>query len=235
MEEKSEKNLTVDSENDYWDMWSMQHLATATMLDIDEIYTEDFDLTQMNSDQLKSQTKNIKKAYGMLVIACKDKVSFGLVKYSKSRDFPCGDAKLTWSKLENKFDPDDAQTLIELKEDFMNCKLNDIDENTDEWITTLNNFRVRLEDTGHKIEDVDFLLHIVVNLPASYDTVVEIVQDGLKDGSLSLDTVQTKLKAKFKRLQKMTDIHEEKGLFHADKSDSMKCKYCGRKVHASED
>ena len=69
----------------------------------------------------------------------------------------------------------------------MNCKLQGTDENTYKWITTLENLRVRLTDVGHKMEDVDFLLHIVVNLPASYDTVVEIVQDGLKDGSLTLE------------------------------------------------
>ena len=72
MEEKSAKIIPFDSENDDWDMWSMQHLATATMLDIDEIYTEDFDLTQMNRDKLKSHKKKVKKAYGMLVIACKE-------------------------------------------------------------------------------------------------------------------------------------------------------------------
>ena len=45
----------------------------------------------------------------------------------------------------------------------MKCKLKDVDEDPDEWITTLENLRVRLEDMGHKIEDMDFLLHIVVN------------------------------------------------------------------------
>ena len=82
-EEKSVKIIPFNSENDDWDMWSMQHLATATMLDIDEIYTEDIDLTNMNSDKLKSQKKKVKNPYDMLVIACKDKVSFGLVKSSK--------------------------------------------------------------------------------------------------------------------------------------------------------
>ena len=58
-------------------------------------------------------------------------MSFGIVKASKSRYFPRGDAKMAWSKLENKFEPDDAQILIELKEEFMKCKLNYIDENPD--------------------------------------------------------------------------------------------------------
>ena len=84
------KVISFDSENDDWDMWSMQHLATTAMLDIDDIYTEDFNLTQMNSDELKAHKEKVKKAYGMLVIACKDKVSFGLVKSAKSRDFPRG-------------------------------------------------------------------------------------------------------------------------------------------------
>ena len=72
----------------------------------------------------------------------------------------------------------------------------------------------------------------MVNLPACYDTVVAIFQDGLKDGSLYLDTLRTKLRAKFKRLQKVADTDEEKVLLHADNKYSMKCTYCGRKVHA---
>ena len=82
------------------------------MSDIDDIYMEDFNLTQMSSDELKSHKKKVKKAYEMLVIACRDKVSFGLVKSTKSRDFPCRDAKLAWSKLENKLEPDDSRTMI---------------------------------------------------------------------------------------------------------------------------
>ena len=115
LEEKNVKIIPFDSANDDWDMWSMQDLATAAILDIDKIYTEDVDVTKMGNDQLKDHKKKVKKAYGMLVIACQDKVSFSLVKSSKSRDFPQGDARLAWSKLEKKFEPDDAQTLIELK------------------------------------------------------------------------------------------------------------------------
>ena len=70
MEEKSAKIIPFYSENADWDMRSMQHLATAATLDIDEIYTEDVDLTQMNSDEIKSHKKKVKKVYGMLVIAC---------------------------------------------------------------------------------------------------------------------------------------------------------------------
>ena len=99
-EDKIVKVVHFDSENNDWDMWSMQHLATATMLDIDDIYTEDFNLTQMSSDKLKAHKKRVKKAYRILVIVCQDKVSFGLVKSEKSRDFLHGDAKLAWIKLE---------------------------------------------------------------------------------------------------------------------------------------
>ena len=85
-EEKSVKSILFDSKNDDWDMWSMQHLDTAAMLDINKIYTKDADVTKMNSDKLQEYTKKMKKAYGMLVIACKDKVSFSIVKSSKSKD-----------------------------------------------------------------------------------------------------------------------------------------------------
>ena len=117
----------------------------------------------------------------------------------------------------------------------MNHKLHDSEENPDEWITTLDNLRVRLADVGHKIEDMEFLLHIVVNLPARYDTVVEIVQDGLKDGSLTLEILRAKLKAKFKCLKNFMDTDEEKGLSIVDRKSLTKCQHCGKKGHRYED
>ena len=87
-EEKGVKIIPFNSVDDNWYMWSMHYLATAVMIDIDEIYTEDADVTKMGNDQLRDHRKKVKKIYGMLVIACQDKVSFSLVKYSKSRDFP---------------------------------------------------------------------------------------------------------------------------------------------------
>ena len=61
------------------------------------------DVTKMGNDQLNDHKRKVKKAYRMFVIACQDKVSFILVQSSKSRDFPQGDARLVWSKLEKKF------------------------------------------------------------------------------------------------------------------------------------
>ena len=84
--------------------------------------------------------------------------------------------------------------------------------------------RVRLEDVVHEMEDIDLLLHIVVNLPTSYDTVVEIVQDDFNNGSLTLEVLRTKLNAKFKRLHKVSERNEEKGLYIAYKKGSIKCK-----------
>ena len=117
----------------------------------------------------------------------------------------------------------------------MKCKLKDVDEAPDEWITTLENLKVRLQDVNHKMEDMDLLLHIVVNIPASYNTVVEIVQDNLKNGSLTLETLRSKLNIKFKRLHKDSKQDEEKGLSLVDRKSLIKCKYCGRQGHKSED
>ena len=132
-------------------MRSIQRLATAAMIHIDKIYTKNTNLTKMNSDQLKSHKNKGKKDYSILVIVFKYKVSFSLVKLSKSKDFSCGDTTLAWITLENNFEPDNAQTSIELKEKVMKCKLKNVDENPDEWITTLENVRVRLEDLGHEM------------------------------------------------------------------------------------
>ena len=75
----------------------------------------------------------------------------------------------------------------------------------------------------------------MIILPASYDTVVEIVQDDLKNGSLTLEVLRNKLSAKFKRLHKDSEQDEEMGLFLVHKKGTRKCKHCGKQGHKSED
>ena len=125
-----------------WDMWSAQ----ALLKDYGVVYAEEIDYEEMSSEENISWDKLNKKAYYALILACKDKVSFNLIKFSKSIKYPRGDAELAWSRLVEKYEPTDGKTKIELKED--------------EWMTDLltTNLKKQIKE-GVNTKKEDWLKH----------------------------------------------------------------------------
>ena len=138
-----------------------------------------------------------------LILACKDKVSFNLIKTSKSIEFESGDAHLGWTRLVEKYQPSDGQTMIELKEEFTNNKLESEEDDPDEWVTELENIQSRPGDFNYAITDQDVCLHILMNLPSEYENTVEMLMDSVQEGTLAVNKIRGKLRAKFKRLNKV--------------------------------
>ena len=68
-------------------------------------------------------------------------VAFGLVKNVKSEDFPEGNCKVAWDRLVSKYAPHTASSLLKLKSEFHNSKLDSIDKDPDEWISHLEGFK----------------------------------------------------------------------------------------------
>jgi gag-polypeptide of LTR copia-type len=44
------------------------------------------------------------------------------------------------------------------------------------WLKELESLRRRLEVMDAKVDDVDMVIHIIYNLPAVYDTMVETLE-----------------------------------------------------------
>ena len=72
------------------------------------------------------------------------KVAFGLVKNTKSEDFPKRNCKVAWDRLVSKYAPHTALSLQKLKSQFHNSKLESIDEDLNEWISHLEELRIRI-------------------------------------------------------------------------------------------
>ena len=49
----------------------------------------------------------------------------------------------------------------------------------DIWIQGLEALRRKLEILGHKISEMDLIIHIMHNLPQEYETTVEFIENEL--------------------------------------------------------
>ena len=65
------------------------------------------------------------------------KVAVGLVKNVKSEEVPEGNCKVAWDRLVSKYALHTALSLLKLKSEFHNSKLDSIDKDPDEWISYL--------------------------------------------------------------------------------------------------
>ena len=65
------------------------------------------------------------------------KVAFGLLKNAKSPDFAEENCKITWDWLVNQYTPHTALSLLKLRNEFHNSKLDSIENDPDESILNL--------------------------------------------------------------------------------------------------
>ena len=87
-------------------------------------------------------------AYAELLIACEENVCFGIVNSSRSEQLPEGDARLAWSNLVSKFEPNTKANLIQMKKEFVQNTLSSISQDPDQWIQSLEIMRRRLQILG---------------------------------------------------------------------------------------
>ena len=92
--------------------------------------------------------------------------------------------------MENKFKPKDKHTNLELKKQWAQSKLDDVKEDPETWITELTNLRHRLAEVKLKIEEEDFWLHVLSNLPEEYETTVELLSRDLEDATLTEESAK---------------------------------------------
>jgi hypothetical protein len=85
--------------------------------------------------------------------------------------------------------------------------------------------RRRPEILGHKISEMDLIIHILHNLPREYKSTIEFIENELEVDTGSLERVREKLRLKFERISK-TLKENEKALVSFQKYEG-NCTYCG--------
>ena len=94
-------------------------------------------------------------------------MAFGLAKNVKSADFPKRNYKIMWDMLVSKYALHTASSLLKLKSEFHNSKLELMEKDPDEWISNLEGLQLHMNEfriNGNK-SDKDFMIHVSNNLP----------------------------------------------------------------------
>jgi gag-polypeptide of LTR copia-type/Zinc knuckle len=216
-----------------WDRWSITFLAKARLNGYRNLLVG---IETMPSKGGKGYNDFVAKddfAFAKLLISSECDICLGLVNTSISEELPEGDAHLAWKNLISKYAPVTKFSLIKTKKEFTDSKLEDITQDPDEWIQSLEILRQRLAVLGHPVSEMDLIIHIVHNLPEEYENTVEFIQNELEDSEISLDKVKERLRMKFERL-KTSSLKVEKALVSIGKFKG-NCSYCGIYGHKGKD
>jgi hypothetical protein len=73
-----------------------------------------------------------------------------LVKGCKNKDYADGNKTMAWERLRYKFESSSAPSLVQLETKIRQCKLKK-GEKTGNWISELEDYRMRLEELGLSI------------------------------------------------------------------------------------
>ena len=121
------------------------------------------------------------------------RVAFNLVRLSKTKEHTEGDARLAWAKLKNKYATKSAPSLLALKKELTNSHLEKGENDPDVWIGKLEDLRIQLEEQGSTMSDMDLMVHILNNLPESYEISVAKLEDRLNNDNdpLTLEEIRT--------------------------------------------
>ena len=170
------------------------------------------------------------------------KVAFSLIKNCKSSDYPEGNCKLAWDRLVAKYAPKTAPSLLKLKKQFANSSLKN-EVYPDEWVTELESLRNDMDSISlsSKMSDQDFMIHILNNLPESYDVILDGMESRLMlpdsdPNKLTIENIRDKLNSRFERIAKNESAREdEQALAAYSKQYKGRCSKCGEYGHKSGD
>lgn len=225
---KTIRIIPFSGKEEDWNRWSKTFLATATAKGYREV------LKPADEDADADEDLNI-QAYNDLILSCQEEISFGIIDESISETFPDGDARVAWKNLCVKFEPNTGAAKVQAKQEFHQLKLASADDDPDPWITSLELKRRRLKTLGTIIEDDDMILHILNNLPKEYETVVELCEEDLSSGEVSLKTVKERIRARFSRLRKANENMDEAIALMAKTQFKGACSVCGKIGHKGAD
>ena len=140
--EKAIRILTFSGKKEDWMMWSDKFMAKAMMKGYDEVLDGTVivpdDKTSRPTTEQEEARKMNKLAYNELILACTDKIAFGIVKNAKTKDLKRGDAKLAWERLKTRYEPNTGTELLALNKEYMSMELSDLKQDPEDFITNLD-------------------------------------------------------------------------------------------------
>jgi hypothetical protein len=182
--------------------------------------------------------------YSELLSAVFDDISFCIVDEAKTDILPDGDLHMAWKGLLDMFEPSTPSSRLALKKQFQNSQLTSASLDPDIWITELELLRKRLKALKVTIDDEDFVMQIINNLPMEYDSLVEAIEEDMNKeltDQITVKRVRERLRARFRRMAMRNDdgnspnIKHEVALTTAPKKFKGRCQLCGKFGHKKVD
>ena len=211
VEEKAFRVVTFDGKAENWRTWKLKIMAKALIEGFRDVFegkvvvpdeSEDIDVsTDAGKKSMKYRNMN-NKAYATLAMAC-DGVSFGCVERAITNKLPSGDAGLAWKNLCTKYEPSTQMSLVSLKKEFAECKLESVKSDPDEWITKLEHIRIRIKgiQNAQPIDDDNMMAHILANLPKGYSELITTIESELDQSNktITVDMLVERIRNYYRR------------------------------------
>ena len=147
--------IPFSGKHDDWRKWNRQFIAVArvrgycAVLMGEEVPpAEDATLdpaVAAEAAQIRLRNYN-SQAYGDLVLACTDDVSFEIIDGAVTDELPNGDAALAFRNLETYWEPNTRATLSRLIKQYELATLKNMKDDPVEWMAKLANTRKRLDE-----------------------------------------------------------------------------------------
>ena len=180
-------------------MWAEKYLACAKKKGFKDVLMEkavtskdDAELEDEANDSadVKKNKKKLREMKEMNELAYDDlimsmdgtksggKVAFNIIKNTKTEEYPDGNASIAWQKLKKKYAPMSAPNLLKVYREFYGAKYKK-HWDLEVFITNMEDLRSKMENMGHKMEDKQFMIHILNVLPKAYKTQVGALEKSL--------------------------------------------------------
>jgi hypothetical protein len=139
-----------------WERWSTTFLAKARLRGYRGLLVGTEIAPNKSSKEYEGFIIRNDIAYAEVLIACECDTCFGIINSSRSEQMPDGDARLAWLNLISKFEHKTKTSLIQLKKQFLENKLNHPDQDPDQWIQSLEGMQKNLRILAHQISSSIF-------------------------------------------------------------------------------
>ena len=239
-----------------WTTWEEKFLAKANIknykrvLLLDDPLTipnKDVDLTKDKDQELLSKQNDL--AYSDLILSINTetapgKVAFTFVRSSKTTDYPNGNAAEAFRRLRNKYKPKSAPVVARLCATFFGNKLKQ-GHDPDVYISIMEDLKYQLLDNSYKLDDDQFLVHILNSLTSDYAVQVNMMEKqlGATTDPLTLEGMRAELSLQYSRLNNYRNENGN-GNNNSNKNDIAlfaggkfkgKCHKCGKYGHKGSD
>lgn len=252
-DETSIRVILFSGKKQDWSGWEERFLAKARRKGFKDILlgkvtipksTATIDLTTDAGKALQKIVDSNDMAYEQLILSMDitksgGKVAFGIIKGSKSADYEDGNGTVAWTRLLNKYSPKTAPSLVKLERQFRTSKLKK-GADPDDWITSLEELRGRLQEMGSEIKEDQFLIHVLNNLSKEYQLQVLLMEKRINAFAdpLTIEDMRSDLNLQFERMNEHEDddsksTSEEKAL--AMIQFKGRCNHCGKYGHKGAD